>query len=64
MRKLLNGLVVNSYKEPTVLTVKTKAPEKWKLIDMETGQEYVGSPHLTKYGMWVRVKEKEKNNEL
>jgi hypothetical protein len=58
MRKLIDGSIVNSYKEPTTLTVKTKAPEKWKLIDMETGQVYVGSPNLTKYGMWIRVKDK------
>lgn len=24
------------------LIIHTKCPEKWKIIDMETGQEYVG----------------------
>lgn len=60
MRKLLNGQIVNSYSNPIDLQVHTKAPEKWKLIDMETGQEYIGSPKITKYGMWIRVKNKSK----
>jgi hypothetical protein len=28
--------------EPVELIVKTKAPMKWKLIDQETGEEYIG----------------------
>lgn len=57
MRKLLDGKVVNSYFDPIDLTIHTKAPGKWKLIDMETGQEYIGSDTMTPYGMWIRVKE-------
>lgn len=27
---------------PVDLIIHTKAPGKWKIIDMETGQEYIG----------------------
>ena len=33
------------------LTVKTKCPEKWILIDRETGQTYIGN----KMGHWDRL---------
>ena len=36
MRKLQNGSYTESYFEPIDLTIHTKAPGKWKLIDMET----------------------------
>lgn len=36
---------------PVVLTVKTKSPEKWLLIDRETGQIFQGSPK----GYWDRL---------
>ena len=42
MRKLLSGTEVPENDTPIDLIVHTKAPSKWKLIDMETGQEYVG----------------------
>jgi hypothetical protein len=32
------------FDEPVILTVKTKRPEKWLLIDRETGQVYQGNP--------------------
>lgn len=34
-----------------IMTVYTKAPEKWLLVDRETGQVYQGSPH----GDWDRL---------
>lgn len=34
-----------------VMTVYTKSPEKWLLVDRETGQVYQGSP----YGDWDRL---------
>ena len=58
MRKLLNGAEVQENDSPIDLIVHTKAPGKWKLIDMETGQEYIGSPEMTQYGHWIRVKDK------
>lgn len=42
-RKLIDGSEVESLDNPVQLIIHTKAPQKWKIIDMETGQEYVGS---------------------
>ena len=42
-RRLLDGTEVDSFDVPVELIIHTKAPEKWKLIDMETGEEYIGS---------------------
>lgn len=42
MRKLIDGTNVQELDEPKTLTVFTKCPEKYMLIDMETGQIYVG----------------------
>jgi hypothetical protein len=42
-RKLIDGTEVDSYDHPIELIIHTKAPGKWKLIDMETGEEYLGS---------------------
>ena len=62
MRKLLNGEYVNSYFKPIDLKIHTKAPGKWKLIDMETGQVYVGSAEPNEYGMWIRIKDRDQSN--
>ena len=70
MRKLLNGKEVESFEYPIDLIIHTKAPAKWKIIDMETGQEYIGSDiaHETfaeilrskvsngKVGSWSKIK--------
>lgn len=42
MRKLLDGTEVQELPEPKTLTVYTKCPEKWRLVDMETGEIYIG----------------------
>lgn len=42
-RILKDGSEVDSYDKPIDLIIHTKAPGKWKLIDLETGQEYIGS---------------------
>ncbi len=39
------------HKSAIVMTVYTKTPEKWLLIDRETGQVYQGSAH----GDWDRL---------
>lgn len=36
---------------PIIMTVYTKAPEKWLLVDRETGQVYQGNEH----GSWDRL---------
>ena len=41
-RTLLNGSTVTELEEPVILQIKTKCPSKYKLIDMETGQTYIG----------------------
>ena len=42
MRKLLDGTEVQELPEPKTLTVYTKCPEKYRLVDMETGEIYIG----------------------
>jgi len=42
MRKLQDGSEVQELTEPKILTVKTKCPEKWLLVDLETGERYTG----------------------
>ena len=39
------------FHEAIMLTVKTKRPEKWLLLDRETGQVYQGNPK----GYWDRL---------
>ena len=41
-RKHKKGDTVYELHEPVELIVKKRAPMKWKLIDQETGEEYVG----------------------
>jgi hypothetical protein len=47
------------FDEAIVLKVKTKRPEKWLLIDRETGQVYQGNPK----GYWDRLEPHIKENE-
>jgi hypothetical protein len=56
-RKLLDGKEVEEYEKAIDLTIHTKCPEKWLLIDLETGQEYIGSSEPNLYGKWKRVKD-------
>jgi hypothetical protein len=55
---MYQGVEVDEYEEAVDLTVHTKAPGKWLLIDLETGQEYIGSKEPNKYGKWMRLKDK------
>lgn len=41
-RKLQDGREVTELASAKTLTVKTKCPEKWLLIDLETGERYTG----------------------
>ena len=51
---------VEELDSPVQLSVITKAPEKYVLIDMETGQIYVGSnqnnPYDPNYKIWIEQK--------
>lgn len=56
-RKLIDGTSVKELAEAKTLTVKTKCPEKWKLIDLETGEQYIG--HATEgKNSWRRLERK------
>jgi hypothetical protein len=46
-RKLLDGNTVDELEKAVELTIKTKCPEKWLLIDLETGERYTGYPDPT-----------------
>lgn len=41
-RTLLDGSKILELENPVTLQIKTKCPAKYKLIDMETGQIYIG----------------------
>jgi hypothetical protein len=47
-----NGFVFKEENSEVLLTVKTLCPEKWLLIDRETGQTYQGNPG----GFWDKLK--------
>ena len=58
MRQLQDGNEVEEYEYPITLSVKTKCPSKYRLIDMETGEEYIGQdPEADKVQpqYWKRV---------
>lgn len=55
MRKLQDGSEVPELEEPKILTVKTKCPEKWLLIDLETGERYNGYSTEGNFS-WKKVK--------
>ena len=57
MRRLIDGTEVEEFDEAIDLTIHTKAPAKWLLIDLETGQEYIGSDKPNLYGKWRRIKD-------
>jgi hypothetical protein len=42
IRKLQTGDIVQELDKAVTLEVYTRCPEKYKLTDMETGEEYVG----------------------
>jgi hypothetical protein len=60
VEKIDNGLreirLFDTLDSPVTLTVKTKSPTKWLLIDRETGQIFQGSPG----GHWDRLDPKVK----
>ena len=43
-RTLLDGTDVPDLEKPVTLEVYTKCPEKWMLIDLQTGERYIGHP--------------------
>jgi len=63
-RILIDGNEVEEFEQAVDLTIHTKCPEKWLLIDLETGQEYVGSDKPNLYGKWKRIKDAIKKDNL
>ena len=71
-RILKDNSEVESFEKPVDLIIHTKAPGKWKLVDLETGEEYLGSEigtdfaetlrnkvKINKIGTWVKTKGKQ-----
>jgi hypothetical protein len=71
-RILKDGSELEAFEKPVDLIIHTKAPGKWKLVDMETGEEYLGSEIMTEFaevlrdkvkinkiGTWVKTKGKQ-----
>jgi hypothetical protein len=61
-RILKDGSEIESFEKPVDLIIHTKAPGKWKLVDMETGEEYLGSEIFTEFAEVLR--EKTKTNKI
>ena len=74
-RILKDGSGVDSFDKPVDLIIHTKAPGKWKLTDLETGEEYLGSEistdfaevlrekvNINKIGTWVKTKGRQSKN--
>lgn len=55
-RILKGGSEVESFDKPVELIIHTKAPGKWKLVDLETGEEYLGSEIGTNFAEILRLK--------
>jgi hypothetical protein len=68
-RTLKDKTEVETFDKPVDLIIHTKCPEKWKLVDLETGEEYLGSEigtdfaeilrekvKINKIGTWVKTK--------
>ena len=54
-RILQNGTKVEELDKPVNLTILTKCPKKWKIIDLETGQEYVTTGVYEIYKQWKLI---------
>lgn len=59
-RKLLDGTEVKELEKSIILQIKTKCPSKYKLIDLETGQEYIGYETEGK-NSWKLLKQEKKD---
>jgi|TARA_B110000495_G_C22710675_1_gene417945 hypothetical protein len=55
-RILLDGTTAPEFVNRVDLIVRTKCPSKYKLVDLETGEEYIGQC-ITEYdtNYWKRI---------
>jgi len=54
MRKLADGTNAAELDTPVTLTVYTKCPTKWMLVDKETGEVYIGHSTPGKHN-WRKI---------
>ena len=54
-RKLIDGTEVKEFDKPHKFVDRNKVPEKWKIIDMETGQAYIGTGKNEKFKYWQQI---------
>jgi hypothetical protein len=54
-RTLLDGSEVLELDTAVELIVKTKCPNKYKLIDLETGEEYIGNMPDEHHRFWKKI---------
>jgi len=55
MRTLKDGTQVEELDENVTLRVYTKCPSKYKLIDTETGEEYIGQDPRNNNYHWKKI---------
>jgi len=55
LRKVLDT-ELKELDEPVELRIITKVPTKWMLIDMETGQSYIGTKNKEIGKQWKQIK--------
>ena len=54
-RTLDSGRQVKELDKAITLEVYTKCPEKWLLVDLETGQVYYGTESQERGKQWKRI---------
>lgn len=54
-RKLLDGTQVPEFDIAVTLKVYTRCPSKYKLVDLETGEEYIGQLPQENQPHWKRT---------
>jgi|TARA_Y100000385_G_C12878018_1_gene544528 hypothetical protein len=56
VRTLKDGSTVKEFDKAITLSVRTRSPEKWKLIDLETGEEYIGNTPNNSHSLsWNKI---------
>ena len=58
-RKLIDGSEAKELDQPIKLLIETKCPSKWKIVDMETGQAYIGTNNNKKFKYWRIIDEQQ-----
>ena len=54
-RTLQDGTVADELDESITLCIYTKCPSKYKLVDMETGEEYIGQDPRYNNHHWKKI---------